>query len=75
MPIPVLKTQYLDTIVPAMMKSRGYTNKHQVPSVEKVVLNSNYRNININLYMDNGMVIAWTIIIGVIAEEWKKFTL
>lgn len=40
MPIPVLKTQYLDTIVPAMMKSRGYTNKHQVPSVEKVVLNS-----------------------------------
>ena len=32
--------------------------------MEKVVLNSNYKNIK-NLYMDNGMIIVWTIIIDV----------
>lgn len=37
---PALKTQYLEVVVPAMMKSRCYKNKHQVPSVEKIVLNS-----------------------------------
>ena len=37
---PVLKTQYLESIIPIMMKSRSYKNKHQVPSVEKIVLNS-----------------------------------
>ena len=37
---PVLKTHYLEEVVPAMMKSRSYKNKHQVPSVEKIVLNS-----------------------------------
>jgi len=34
-----LKVHYLKTVVPAMMKSRGYTNLHQVPKLEKIVLN------------------------------------
>jgi large subunit ribosomal protein L5 len=34
-----LKVHYLKTVVPAMMKSRGYTNGHQVPKLEKIVLN------------------------------------
>jgi len=34
-----LKVHYLKTVVPAMMKTRGYTNLHQVPKLEKIVLN------------------------------------
>ena len=34
-----LKVHYLNTVVPAMMKNRGYTNLHQVPKLEKIVLN------------------------------------
>jgi large subunit ribosomal protein L5 len=34
-----LKAHYLKTVVPAMMKNRGYTNLHQVPKLEKIVLN------------------------------------
>jgi len=34
-----LKVHYLKTVVPAMMKNRGYTNLHQVPKLEKIVLN------------------------------------
>lgn len=37
---PVLKSYYLEEIVPALMKSRGYVNKHQVPTIDKVVINS-----------------------------------
>jgi large subunit ribosomal protein L5 len=34
-----LKVHYLKIVVPAMMKNRGYTNLHQVPKLEKIVLN------------------------------------
>jgi large subunit ribosomal protein L5 len=34
-----LKVHYLKTVVPAMMENRGYTNLHQVPKLEKIVLN------------------------------------
>jgi len=34
-----LKVHYLKTVVPALMKNRGYTNLHQVPKLEKIVLN------------------------------------
>jgi large subunit ribosomal protein L5 len=37
---PILKTYYRDTIVPALIKDRGYKNRHQVPAIEKVVINS-----------------------------------
>lgn len=40
MPSLALKSHYLESVVPAMMKSRGYKNKHQVPVVRKVVINS-----------------------------------
>ncbi len=34
-----LNTFYKEKIVPALQKSRGYTNVHQVPKLEKVVVN------------------------------------
>ena len=40
MSISHLKRHFLESIVPQMMKSRGYKNKHQVPVLEKIVINS-----------------------------------
>src|SRR5476651_1992156 len=37
---PVLKKQYTEKVYPELMKLRGYTNKHQVPKIVKVNLNS-----------------------------------
>src|SRR2546421_1433755 len=34
-----LKEQYNKDVVPKLMASRKYTNRHQVPKVEKVVIN------------------------------------
>ena len=34
-----LKERYKDEVVPKLMESRKYTNRHQVPKIEKVVLN------------------------------------
>ena len=39
---PELKQTYLDQVVPALLKSQGYKNIHQVPKIEKVVLNSSF---------------------------------
>jgi len=38
-PTPLQK-QYNETIVPALVTSRGYKNKHQVPKLLKIVLNT-----------------------------------
>lgn len=38
--IPVLKKIYTDSIVPEMTKSRGYKNCHEVPVLQKIVINS-----------------------------------
>ena len=38
--VPTLKKHYTDTVYPELMKSRGYTNKHQVPKIVKINLNS-----------------------------------
>ena len=38
--IPVLKKIYNETIVPEFIKTRGYKNRHQVPVLEKIVINS-----------------------------------
>jgi large subunit ribosomal protein L5 len=38
--VPTLKKTYLDTVVPELRKNLGYTNVHQVPKIEKVVINS-----------------------------------
>ncbi|MBL4575172.1 MAG: 50S ribosomal protein L5 [Opitutaceae bacterium] len=40
MSAPFLKTFYKEQTLPALMKSRKYANIHQVPKVEKIVLNS-----------------------------------
>lgn len=37
---PALKKHYLEVVVPALMKKFGYENRHQVPFVEKIVINS-----------------------------------
>lgn len=38
--VPPLKKHYFEQVVPALMASRGYKNKHQVPKLEKIVLNT-----------------------------------
>ena len=35
-----LQKIYAETVAPALMTSRGYKNKHQVPKLEKIVLNT-----------------------------------
>jgi large subunit ribosomal protein L5 len=38
--IPSLKKAYQEQVVPALVKSRGYANTHQVPKLVKIVLNT-----------------------------------
>jgi large subunit ribosomal protein L5 len=38
--IPFLKQYYAEQIVPALIASRGYKNKHEVPKLTKISLNS-----------------------------------
>ena len=38
--VPSLKKVYLEQVVPELVKSRGYKNKHQVPKITKINLNS-----------------------------------
>src|SRR5215216_1053786 len=38
--VPTLKKLYSEQIVPELVKSRGYKNKHQVPKLVKINLNS-----------------------------------
>ena len=35
-----LQKHYFETVVPAMIAARGYKNKHQLPKLEKIVLNT-----------------------------------
>jgi len=37
---PLLKQHYTEQVVPALVKSRGYKNSHQVPKIVKVSLNT-----------------------------------
>jgi len=38
--VPSLKKSYLEQVAPALVKSRGYKNKHQVPQLVRVVVNT-----------------------------------
>ncbi|RRJ96079.1 50S ribosomal protein L5 [Opitutaceae bacterium TAV4] len=38
--IPALKALYTEQVVPALVKSRGYKNKHEVPQIVKINLNT-----------------------------------
>jgi len=40
MEIPALKKYYKEQVIPELMKSRGYRNPHEVPTVERVVINT-----------------------------------
>ena len=35
-----LQKHYIETVVPALTTARGYKNKHQVPKLEKIVINT-----------------------------------
>ncbi len=37
---PTLKLLYVEKVVPALLESRGYKNKHQVPKIVKISLNT-----------------------------------
>jgi large subunit ribosomal protein L5 len=37
-----LKKVYLEIVVPSLMKKMGYKNIHEVPKIEKIVLNSSF---------------------------------
>ncbi|MEX0321103.1 MAG: 50S ribosomal protein L5 [Puniceicoccaceae bacterium] len=37
-----LHQYYIDTVVPALKESRGYKNIHQVPAIEKIVINTGF---------------------------------
>jgi large subunit ribosomal protein L5 len=38
--VPSLKKAYLEQVVPELVKTRGYKNKHQVPKIVKINLNT-----------------------------------
>lgn len=38
--VPVLKKYYTESVIPELVKSRGYKNKHEVPKLVKIVLNT-----------------------------------
>ena len=38
--VPALKRIYTEHVFPELMKSRGYKNKHQVPTITKISLNT-----------------------------------
>ena len=38
--VPTLKKLYLEQVVPELVKSRGYKNKHEVPKLVKINVNS-----------------------------------
>jgi large subunit ribosomal protein L5 len=40
MSTPVLQKQYKEKVVPALTQKHGYTNPHQVPKLEKIVVTS-----------------------------------
>ena len=40
MKVPTLKKLYAEQVVPELVKTRGYKNKHQVPRLLKIVLNT-----------------------------------
>ncbi len=39
---PFLKKHYQETVLPELLKSRGYKNVQQVPKIEKIVINSGF---------------------------------
>ena len=42
MQVPTLKTHYIEKIVPELMKKFGFSNVHQAPAINKIVINSGF---------------------------------
>ncbi len=61
---PVLKTIYLEKVHPELMKSRAYKNGHQVPVIEKIVINS-----GVSAQAEKGVMEETTRGIGIIAGQ------
>ena len=40
MSTPVLRKHYVEKVIPALKKKLGYTNPHQIPALEKIVVTS-----------------------------------
>ncbi len=62
-PTPLQKI-YAETVAPALMVSRGYQNKHQVPKLEKIVINT-----GISSEADKNMIADAARDIGLIAGQ------
>ena len=43
-----LKDYFNNEVVPALMKSQGYTNVHQVPKIDKIILNMRLGDVKDN---------------------------
>jgi len=59
-----LKKKYDETIVPALMKEFGFTNKYQVPEVKKIVLNMGLGEAVQNVKLIDSAVAELTAITG-----------
>lgn len=66
---PTLKTLYADQVAPELVKSRGYKNKHEVPKIVKVVLNS-----GINAEADKNQIADIQRDLGLIAGQKPVLT-
>jgi large subunit ribosomal protein L5 len=58
---PPLKKHYYETVIPALTEARGYKNKHQVPRLTKIVLNTGIsseadKNIIADTARDMGLI-------------------
>lgn len=58
---PFLRKHYTEAIIPEMIKLRGYDNVHQVPKLEKIVINSGVnaaaeKNVLTDLVKDISMI-------------------
>lgn len=77
---PALKTIYLEEIVPALMKSRGYKNVMQVPRIEKIVLNSgvgtnNDKNVINDIAKDFALITGQKAVITMARKSISNFKL
>jgi len=64
MSVPRLKHHYQETVLPALTKEFGYKNVHQVPKIEKIVLNMGVGEATDNPAMLDAAVEDLSIITG-----------
>ena len=59
-----LQKLYLDTVVPAIMKEKGYTNVNQVPKLEKIIVSRGLGDVKDNSQAFNKAVEELAVITG-----------